>query len=57
MPRALRKKPALLWRDPATLSGQNEELEIVRILGGIELQEGWERSEAISFLKLTLERA
>jgi hypothetical protein len=46
------KKPARIWRDPATLYGSNEALEIVRALSKIDLQPGWSKPDAESFVRL-----
>ena len=52
-----KKRPARVWRDPATIADPNQKFEIVRALNHIELQERWQRPDAISFVKLTLECA
>ena len=53
---ALHKKPVRKWRDPATLATQKE-LEIISAFDLTLLQEGWERPEVVSFLRLALEVA
>ena len=46
-----------MWRDPATIANPNQKFEIVHALNHIGLQERWQRPDAISFVKLTLECA